>query len=67
MMSVMKDKRPTCEQFLINRCFWVLNISDTENNVICKELREMSLNELSIGQKFNKYFIKTKLIQKLID
>jgi hypothetical protein len=44
MMSGMKHKRPTCEQLLINKSFWALNISDIENDVICKELQETRLN-----------------------
>ncbi len=61
MMSNMKTLRPTCDQLLIDKNLWSLEISDIENEVICRELMEITINELSIEENFCKYFIKTKI------
>jgi hypothetical protein len=60
MLYPRKEMRPTCDQVLSNKNLWSLDISDIENNEICRELRGISINELSIEQGFCKYFIKTK-------
>jgi hypothetical protein len=61
MMSNQKTLRPTCDQLLIDKKLWSLEISDIQNEVICRELMEITINELSIEKNFCKYFIKTKI------
>jgi hypothetical protein len=65
MMSNEKRLRPTCDKLLIDKKLWSLEISDIQNEVICRQLMEITINELSIEENFCKYFIKTK-IQKII-
>ncbi len=60
MMS-NKILRPTCDQLLIDKKLWSLEISDIENEVIYRELMEITINKLSIEKNFCKYFIKTKI------
>ncbi len=53
------QKRPTCDQLLNDKSLWSLDISEVENDAICKELRE-----ITIEQNFCKYFLKTKLLNR---
>jgi hypothetical protein len=62
MMSNIKTTRPSCDQLLNDKNLWSLEISGIKNDVICQELRELSVNELSIEENFCKYFIKTKIL-----
>ncbi len=60
MLFPNKEMRPTCEELLIKKHFWYLEISDIESDVMFQQFKDLSLNELSIEHNFCKYFIKTK-------
>jgi hypothetical protein len=63
MMS-FPNMRPNCDQLLKDKSLWSLDISDIENDVICQELSEITIDKISIEQNFCKYFLKTKLLNK---
>jgi hypothetical protein len=63
MMS-FPNMRPTCDQLLKDKSLWSLDISDIENDVICQELSEITIDKISIEQNFCKYFLKTKLFNR---
>ncbi len=64
MMSAKKSMRPTCEQLLNNKSQWALSVSDIQNDLMFKKLKNLSISESLIENNFCKTFIKLKSMHK---
>ncbi len=64
MMLPMKSMRPTCEQLLNNKSQWALSMSDIQNDLMLKKLKNLSISESLTKNNFCNYFIKMKSIHK---
>jgi hypothetical protein len=60
MVSMMKTKRPTCEQLLNNKSLWALSMSDIQNDFMFKKFKNLSISEPLMENNFCIYFIKIK-------
>ncbi len=65
MVSSNKNLRPDCEQLLNNKSLWALDMNELKEVIINEELSGITITEHSIEQNFCKYFIETKLMQKI--
>jgi hypothetical protein len=62
MMATLKKNRPNCEQLLVDKKIWALNISDIENYLMEETFKQLSTEKNTIEQNFCNYFIRTKLM-----
>ncbi len=64
MMSLMKSKRPTCDQLLNNKSLWALSVSDIQNDSMFEKFKNLSISESLMKNNFCNYFIKMKSMHK---
>ncbi len=65
MVSSNKNSRPDCQQLLNSKSLWALDMNELKEVIINEELSGITITEHSIEQNFCKYFIETKLMQKI--
>jgi hypothetical protein len=55
MTNIQKNKRPNCDEILLNKRFWSLSLSELQND------RELKSKEMVFSNDiFHSYFIKMK-------
>ncbi len=64
MMLPMTTKRPTCEQLLNSKSQWDLSMSEIQNDLTFKKLKNLSISESLTKNNFCNYFIKMKSMHK---